>query len=644
MNRPQIDRLDSDVTKTTPRNGTAAISRRAVLHGSTGALSLGLLRGFKPASAQQDTSGTIFTHGIASGDPLQDRVIIWTRAVPADGRARKVSVTWQVSTSPDFEYITSTEEARTGPKSDYTVKVDAGGLEPDQTYYYRFFAEGVDSATGRTHTLPAAGLDPVKLAVVSCSNYPQGFFHVYAELAKRDYAAVLHLGDYIYEYPEGVYSNDLMTKEFGRSVAPKGEVIALEDYRMRYGLYRSDPDLQAVHAAHPFICVWDDHEIANDTWKTGAENHNSDEGPFETRRQAALQAYHEWLPIRDNTAGDQSIIYRSFQIGDLASIIMLDTRLVGRDQPLTYGKDLPLRTLPFRMLPDTQPLAITDPAELKKLRASEETRDQIQDIPVPFRLTSTGADPILDWSEIQALDPKKLPKGISYLPDLEKFKTDILPAKGRSMLGAKQQNWFGQELSKSAQDGKPWQIVGQQVLTGKVGIPVISDEDIDQDSSSYVTPRQLAEFRALAAMDLPLNLDAWDGYPLAREALFDSIQTEANNAVLLAGDTHNAWAFNLADDNGNAVAVEFATAGVSSPGMEEYLPVKPEIVANAIKAKSPELRFLNSHRRGWVELHISETEVEASFEFVSTVRDENYLLEPPVKKRVKVGAHKMEES
>lgn len=578
-----------------------------------------------------------FSHGVASGDPLQTRVILWTRAYPSGGEARKVKVAWQIARDEAFRHVVSHGETETGPKADYTVKVDAGGLEPATSYYYRFECEGIQSTTGRTRTLPAVDADQVSLAVVSCSNYPQGFFHVYREIAGRDFAAVLHLGDYIYEYPEGVYSNDDMTSEHGRNVEPKGEVIALEDYRRRYALYRSDPDLQAVHAAHPFICVWDDHEIANDTWRTGAQNHNDGEGDFNDRKIAALRAYHEWLPIRDNMEGDQNKIYRSFELGELATLVMMDTRLVGRDEPLTYGEDLPPRTIPFRFEEGKTPVALSESGA-----ESSGTGATIRQIPVPFRVNGNDVQPILDWNEIQSLDPKNLPEGVTYLPDLERFKKDILPANDRNMLGSEQQAWLDATLQKSKDAGKPWQILGQQVLSGKVGIPMIADEDIDTSRNSFVTPRQVAEFRALSAMDLPLNLDAWDGYPAARETLFSSIKANATNAVLLAGDTHNAWAFDLADERGNPVAVEFATAGVSSPGMEEYLPVEPNVVATAIQAKSPELKFLDSSHRGWLELQIEKQAITATFRFLSTVRNADYELVTPVQKTVRTDKHKLE--
>lgn len=623
------------------QNKASITTRRQVLQTASGIAGFVAMRGFDSAAAQTNGQTALFTHGIASGDPLSDKVILWTRVVPAGGEARKLTVQWQVSATDSFEQIISSGNAVAEPKKDFTVKADAAGLSPDTAYYYRFSCNGVTSSTGRTKTLPDTGIDSVKLAVVSCSNYPQGFFHVYKEIAERDYAAVLHLGDYIYEYPAGTYSNENMTQNHGRQVAPKGEVIALEDYRTRYSLYRTDPDLQAAHASHPFICIWDDHEIANDTWRLGGENHNEGEGEFLARKKAALQAYHEWLPIRDNRTSNQNVIYRSFEIGDLATLIMLDTRIVGRDKPLNYGEDLPLRSVPFHFEPGTVPTPITDPNILKKLRASVSTQTQVKEVPVPFKLSGGTAEPILIWAEIQKLDPENMPKGISYLPDLEKFKDTILPDTARDMLGDTQQLWLTRELARSRRQGKPWQIIGQQVLTGKVGIPSIKDEDIDFTKNTYVSPRRIAEFRMLAAMGLPLNLDAWDGYPAARNTLFKALKNAASNAVLLAGDTHNAWAFDLEDEDGDAVAVEFATAGVSSPGMEEYLPVTPKILSEALYKNSPELKAFEGEHRGWLELDIMAASMKATFQFVSTVRDQSYEMLPSTVKQVAVGEHKI---
>ncbi|WP_262695775.1 alkaline phosphatase D family protein [Kordiimonas aquimaris] len=617
--------------------GSLNINRRQIIGGASSIVGTALLHNFGTANAQEDET-VIFTHGVASGDPLYDRVIIWTRVVPANQSAKNIKLTWEVSLSEHFDTIISHGTTSTGPKTDFTVKVDAPGLEAGQTYYYRFMCEGNTSPVGRTKTIPTGKVDTFDVAVVSCSNYPQGYFHVYREIANRDVSAVLHLGDYIYEYPDGEYSNETMVKEHGRAVAPKGEVLALEDYRIRYGLYRSDPDLQAVHAAHPFICVWDDHEVANDTWQAGAQNHNEGEGSFDDRKAAALRAYHEWLPIRESKTG-QTDIYRAFQIGDLATLIMLDTRITGRSKGLDYSEDLPPRTMVFNMSPGQEPVAITGTDELERLKSNPETAKYLKPIPVPFEIKDGKSSPVTDWETIKTIDPKQLPQGMTYMPDIEKFRTAILNDDTRTMLGDVQEAWLEKTLKESAAQNTPWQILGQQVLAGKVGFPIIADEDIDFDSATYITPEQVARFRALGQLGLPLNLDAWDGYPIAREKLFATLKSNANNAVTLAGDTHNAWAFNMKDNAGDAVAVEFATAGVSSPGLENYLPVDPSVTAKALHEASPELKYINAENRGWLELSITKSEIEATWQFVSTVHDENYHLLEPVTLTTKANTH-----
>ncbi len=268
-----------------------------------------------------------FRHGVASGDPRPDRVLLWTRVSGASGDVR---VRWTMATNAALTRGVTRGETRTGAARDFTVKVDVTGLAPATTYYYRFDALGVPSVVGRTRTLPAARARRVRLAVMSCSNYPHGYFNAYGRVAERnDLDAVLHLGDYIYDFEQGRYFDpDLAT---ARPVDPPTEITALDDYRRRYALYRTDPDLQAAHQQHPFIAVWDDHEIANNAWKGGAQNHQPDEGDYFVRRDAAYQAFMEWLPVRDPGTARQPLIYRSFAIGDLADLTMLDTRLIGRD-------------------------------------------------------------------------------------------------------------------------------------------------------------------------------------------------------------------------------------------------------------------------------------------------------------------------
>ena len=277
-----------------------------------------------------------FEHGVASGDPLADRVILWTRVSGAEGNSLKVR--WQVASDADMTSVIRHGVARTSSKRDYTVKIDAGSLPADSTLYYRFEAGGVHSPIGRTRTLPTGGVDQARLAVVSCAAYTAGYFHVYREIAKRDdIDVVIHLGDYIYEYGHGEYATE-HAEELGRIPEPRSEIVALDDYRQRHAQYKSDPDAQAMHQAHAMIAIWDDHEVVNDAWKNGAENHQDDEGKWTRRRDAAMRAYFEWMPIRNVAKGGRARIFRSFRFGDLMTLIMLDTRFYGRDlQPDAGG-------------------------------------------------------------------------------------------------------------------------------------------------------------------------------------------------------------------------------------------------------------------------------------------------------------------
>ncbi len=289
-------------------------------------------RAHQPAQSVQamvfDQALKPFYHGVASGDPLHDRVVLWTRVTPeVDG---VVGVQWRIATDTALANIVGSGTVTTDASKDYTVKVDANGLQPNTVYYYGFSAMGHNSLTGRTRTAPVGSIDRLRFAVASCANYQQGYFNAYATMAKRnDLDAVLFLGDYIYEYPEGGYG---YSEEVGRGHEPKNESITLDDYRVRYSFYRLDPDLRRVHQQFPFIAVWDDHETANDSYKDGAENHQASEGDWNTRKNEARQAYLEWLPVRIADTEHPQRIYRSFSYGELANITMIDTRLEGRVQ------------------------------------------------------------------------------------------------------------------------------------------------------------------------------------------------------------------------------------------------------------------------------------------------------------------------
>jgi alkaline phosphatase D len=274
--------------------------------------------------------GDAFRHGVASGDPLKHRVILWTRVTPRSAR-QTIPVTCLVARDPQMKHVIGKYRAFASARGDFTVKVDAFGLRPDHTYFYQFYALGEASPVGRTRTLPREA-DQVRLAVASCSNLPAGFFGAYGLLAQqRDLNAVLHLGDYIYEYGNGTYGDGT---GIGRIPEPNRETVMLDDYRTRYAQYRRDLHLQEAHRLHPWIMVWDDHEIANDAWMEGAENHQADEGDWLLRKAAAMRAWFEWLPVRDHAGLRQRSgrIFRRFRFADLVQLDMLDTRLFGREQ------------------------------------------------------------------------------------------------------------------------------------------------------------------------------------------------------------------------------------------------------------------------------------------------------------------------
>ena len=320
----------------------------------------------------------------------------------------------------------------------------------------------------------------------------------------------------------------------------------------------------AAHAAHPWVTVWDDHELANNTWQTGAENHNEGEGDFFQRIQAARQAYHEWMPIRTGLEGDQGVIYRAFQIGDLADLIMLDTRLVGRDEQLDYGK------------------------------------------------------------------------GIERAGSVEAFLKNDLYNPERQMLGKEQEAWLQQALQSSKARGATWQVLGQQVLMGKLNIPVIPPEEVAKlELSEFARPR-FEQAQQMAPYGLPSNLDAWDGYPAARERLFAMLSAHATNPISLAGDTHNAWAFSLTNAQGEAVGVEWGTPGVSSPGLESYVPLPPGQMQALLKGASPELVACDTSQRGWTQVTLTPESATVQWRFVSSVVEPTYQVsagEPLVAER-----------
>ncbi|MFF8639482.1 alkaline phosphatase D family protein [Streptomyces sp. NPDC015345] len=310
--------------------GASTPSRRTVVKAA--AATAALAAPLATASLAHAAESPAFLHGVASGDPLPDGVLLWTRvtptpdAVPGSGKGPDTEVRWEIAEDKGFSRVVSRGSTTARAASDHTVKADVRGLRPATTYYFRFSvgdASRVHSLVGRTRTTPAheATAHGVRFGVVSCANWEAGYFSAYRHLADRtELDAVLHLGDYIYEYRSGEYPT---ADDVVRQHEPRHEIITLADYRVRHGAHKTDPDAQAMHAAHPVVAIWDDHEFADNTWSGGAVNHSASEGPWAQRMAAAKQAYFEWMPVRPSTEGT---VHRRIRFGRLADLHLLDLR------------------------------------------------------------------------------------------------------------------------------------------------------------------------------------------------------------------------------------------------------------------------------------------------------------------------------
>ncbi|MFW0788319.1 alkaline phosphatase D family protein [Gordonia sp. CPCC 205333] len=329
-----------------PHSGPSVSRRRILGAAGAGAIAAGVAGSFAAGAASAAPAArAIFAHGVASGDPLADGVIIWTRvtptpdATPGSGRGGAVSVAWELSTSESFESVAASGVTTTGPASDHTVKVDVTGLSPKTFYWYRFRVVSAGarargfSPVGRTKTAPRHddAIAKVRFGVVSCANWEAGYFAAYRHLSNtRNLDAVVHLGDYLYEYGVGEY-----TAKAGpvRDHRPRHDIVSLADYRIRHAQYKSDLDLQQLHGRVPFICTWDDHESANDSWRTGAENHKPSQGSWSARKANSEKAYYEWMPVRPVADAAGRHLYRRVRYGTLLELSMLDLRTYRDESP-----------------------------------------------------------------------------------------------------------------------------------------------------------------------------------------------------------------------------------------------------------------------------------------------------------------------
>lgn len=352
-----------------------------------------------------------FRHGVASGEPLPEAVVIWTRVTPSDdalpgsNKGAPTEVFWELSRDANFKTIVQSGKVMSTAARDHTLHIDVTGLQASTPYWYRFATKDGVSPTGRTKTAPALNAKPAALrfGMVTCAEYEFGFFAAYRHLAERnDIEAVLHMGDYIYEFGTSYGPVATPGAGFGRVHNPPKEITTLSDYRTRYGQYHSDPDLQKLHARHPFITIYDDHEIANDWWREGAENHDDSEGAFIDRLAAGLQAWREWLPLRPFSATDPLRAWRRMQFGDLVDLWAIDTRLYRDQQPTNaivgYGSVDPAVDSPTRTI-----LGAEQRTWLKAGLASSTARWKVLSNQVPFYPFVVGA--ALPNALEQALDP-----------------------------------------------------------------------------------------------------------------------------------------------------------------------------------------------------------------------------------------------
>lgn len=539
---------------------TSGVDRRQLLGGAVlgGA---GLLLPGRLRAAAAPLAG--FTHGVATGEPGANEMLFWTRFAGA-GR-QPVPLQLEISTDPRMARARIVAEAQADPARDWTARTTVRGLAPGRVYYYRFLGPSRSrSLVGRTRTLPEGMPAAWRMGVFACSNLPYGWFNGYAHaVAADDIDLFVHLGDYIYEYARGIYP-DARSALPDRPIEPAGETVRREDYWARYQSYRADPDLQALHARVPSVTVWDDHEIANDAWTGGAENHRNEQGDWTTRLAAARAAYRDWMPISDAA-------YASYEIGRLATLYRLDTRVEGRDRQLDIADAI-------RQGPDT-------------LTALRRLRDE-------------------QWV-----------------------------AGGRQLLGQRQEQWLFDAMQSASRRGVRWQVMAQQVVMGKVMLP--------QDAARLAGPNPgdavaafLGAAEVAARLGLPMNLDAWDGYPAARARLLSTAQRNDADLVVLAGDSHNAWASELVND-GRPAGVEFAVQSVSSPGFESYLAAPPSAVAEAFVRANPTLKWADTGQRGYMQVTLTPAEARCEWRFTGSTRVRSSRLAGSMRGRAGAGQRRL---
>ena len=542
------------------------LTRRAALASglATGATACSTSPKLTPFEAKTSTdTQSPFSHGVASGDPAHHSIVLWTRVdiSALDRPPADIQVVWELAADADFADMRAKGETTTNQQKDGTVKSIPTDLQAGTTYYYRFRIGDIYSSIGRTKTLPDGDIDKARFAVVSCSNYPFGYFNVYDLISRRENLnAVIHLGDYFYEYGPDGYGGET-GKKLGREHQPAHEIVSLTDYRKRHAQYKSDPSTQAMHAAHPMIAIWDDHETTNNSWKNGAQNHQPEtEGNWDDRRRAALQAYYEWMPVRDPALGaPREALFKNYSIGNLLTIAALETRLMARTEQLEYNDIVPT------------------------LKSPE---------------------------------------------DVENFRSNILWDASREMLGHTQLDFIENTLRESVDANQPWRVIANQIIMASVTAPDLSphvtEEDIVELEKQWDQARSFVEFSKLG---LPTNLDAWDGYPAARERFYDIVKkSNAQGLLVVTGDTHTWWANDLKSQDGTHMGVELGVNSVTSPSpyRKEFLGGKGADYALLTAKDNNSVRYLSGDNHGFIDLEIQKDTAKATFVAVDTIESTSY--------------------
>ena len=529
-----------------------SISRRQALIGFSSTLLVPAACG---RSGPDSLPGNVFAHSVASGDPDRTSVVIWTRV---SGYDAPVNVDWFVATDHEFNDVAAKGQVATGSERDYTVKAVVEGLSPGQSYFYRFVAEGEASPVGQTKTLADGHLERLVIAVASCSNYPFGYFNAYEAIANDpDVDVVAHLGDYIYEYPEGGYGGGT-GKRIGRLHKPRHETKTLDDYRVRHAQYKSDAGSRAMHARHPLIVIWDDHESANNPWMEGAENHQAGEGNWFRRRADSLQAFFEWMPVRDPEPGQPPENYwRHYRFGDLVSLVTLESRHTGRSEQIYWG-------------------------DLMRFESAEAT---------------------------------------------EAYYRDVIGAEHRNFLSGEMEAFLSASLRESVEANRRWRVIGNQSVMARVRIPPLDDPYFARLRSVLDTAgqRSLDNLSRMGKLGAVSDLDAWSGYPAARERFFQvAKEAGVHDLLVISGDSHKYWANALYDDQGQGMGVELGTTGITSP---EGLGLGMDGLARydeAVAAANREVVWTDGRHRGFIRLEVDHDGARADFVKVTNVETRDY--------------------